>query len=266
LGLVPDRSVRLRVLALPNAKDPDELIRSDPHAWPTLVRAALPVIDFVLQRLEARHDLSSAQGKAAAANEIAEVLAGIASPIEQDHYTNEVASRLKVDAGAVRRLLQAKHQRTSRSRPAATFSPQPSDVRGDTDDDYLLALLMRLREVPGAPPVVGPIDFVLSESRALFAALGSQIPEHLEPYADRARQRLAQVELLPTDKLLEGIELKQLEIRVKRLEAERGQVSTLLRDGAIDAEEAGLLLEKLRREMAEVAQQLPPERERAGIR
>jgi DNA primase len=94
---VADRSVRLRILALPNAKDPDELIRSDARAWPALVQSALPVVDFVLQRLEARYDLKTAQGKSAAAEEIAEVLAGIASPIEQDHYTNEVATRLKVE-------------------------------------------------------------------------------------------------------------------------------------------------------------------------
>src|SRR5438067_13021794 len=71
---VPDRSVRLRVLALPNAKDPDELIRSDPKTWPALVQAATPVVDFVLQQLEARYDLKSARGKAAAAEEIADVL------------------------------------------------------------------------------------------------------------------------------------------------------------------------------------------------
>src|SRR5207244_8599345 len=89
---VADRSVRLRVLALPNAKDPDELIRSDPTAWPALVQAATPVVEFVLQQLEARHDLKSARGKAAAAEEIADVLSGIASPIELDHYTNEAAA------------------------------------------------------------------------------------------------------------------------------------------------------------------------------
>ena len=99
-GPVGARNVA-RVLALPNAKDPDELIRSDASAWPGLVQAATPVVDFVLQQMAARHDLTSAHGKAAAAEEIAEVLTGIASPIEQDHYTNEAAARLKVEPGAV---------------------------------------------------------------------------------------------------------------------------------------------------------------------
>ena len=88
----------------------------------------MPVVDFVLQRLEARHDLKTAQGKAAAAEEIAEVLAGIASPIEQDHYTNEVAARLKVEPGAVRRLLQSKTP--ARSHLQAEPAAKPRRSRG----------------------------------------------------------------------------------------------------------------------------------------
>jgi DNA primase len=261
---VADRSVRLRVLALPNAKDPDELIRNDPNAWPTLVQAATPVVDFVLQQLASRHDLTTAQGKAAAAEEVAEVLAGVASPIEQDHYTNEAAARLKVEPSAVRRLLRSKRPRTAPS-PEPPQSPA-IEVHGDTDDDYLLALLMRLRDLQRPASVTGAIDFVLPESRELYRHLGGEISPDLEPFAARARKHMAQVELLPSDKLIEGIELKQLEIRKKKLEAERIHVSTLLREGAIDLEEAATLLDNVRHEMGNVARQLPPERERAGSR
>ena len=166
------RSVRLRVLALPNAKDPDELIRSNPNAWPALVQAATPVVDFVLQQLEARHDLKTAQGKAEAAEEIAEVLAGIASPIEQDHYTNEAAARLKVEPGAVRRLLRSKRPHAARSVEPTTS--QPVEVRGDTDDDYLLALLMRLRDVPVRGPLKDPSTLCFQKAGSCIATSGAK--------------------------------------------------------------------------------------------
>jgi len=265
---VADRSVRLRVLALPNAKDPDELIRSNPNAWPELVQAATPVVDFVLQQLEARHDLKTAHGKAAAAEEIADVLTGIASPIEQDHYTNEAAARLKVEPAAVRRLLRSKGRR---GLPAPEPAAQPaSEVHGDTDDDYLLALLMRLREVDTAEKragsIEGAIDFVLPQSRELYRGLGTVVPEELEPYAERARRRLADVERLPEHRLIEEIELKRLGIRERLLEAQRRQLSTLLGEGGLDREEAARLLDQYRQEMGDVARQLPPERESAGSR
>ncbi|MDQ6669670.1 MAG: DNA primase [Chloroflexota bacterium] len=263
---VADRTVRLRVLALPNAKDPDELIRSNPNAWPALVQAATPVVDFVLQQLQSRHDLKTAQGKAAAAEEIAEVLAGIASPIEQDHYTNEAAARLKVEPGAVRRLLRSKRQRATRSLEPAT--QRAAEIHGDADDDYLLALLVRLREVDSARAGTlaseGAIDFVLPHSRELYRTFGAAVPPELEPYAERARQRLPDVERLPTDRLIEEIELVRLGIRERLLEAQRRQTSTLLGEGGLDREEAGRLLDQFRQEMIDVARQLPPERERAG--
>jgi DNA primase len=262
---VPARWVQLKVIALPHAKDPDELIRSNPRAWPALVQTAVPVVDFVLQRLEARHDLSTAHGKAAAAEEMVDVLLGIANPIDQDHYVNAVAAVLNVSPENVRRLVKRKNLPARRS-PAAAPA-QVTHVRGDTDDDYLLALLMRLREVPGAPPIEGPIEFALPESRELYRHLGSpDVPLHLEPYAQRARRSLADVERLPTHKLLDDIEFTRLVIRRKKLQADLGDLSNLLREGAIDRNEAERLLDHYSREMGEVAKRLPPERESAGTR
>jgi DNA primase len=270
--IAADRPVRLRVLCLPDGKDPDDLIRSDPSAWPTLVAAAMPVVDFVLQQAEARHDLKTAQGKGAAAEEIAEVLAGIASPIEQDHYTNEAAARLKVEPAALRRLLRSKRQRSAPSIRPEAAEPQPTEVRGDTDDDYLLALLMRLRNVPRTSPMEGQVDFVLPQSRELYRALGAAVPRELEPYAERARRRLAEVERLPQDRLLEAIELTRLRIRGRLLEAQRRQLSALLSEGGLggrqpseDREEAARLLDQYRQQMGDVAQLLPPEQKSAGM-
>jgi DNA primase len=230
-----------------------------------LVRAAMPVVDFVLSRLNTRYDLKTAQGKAAAAAEIADVLAGIADPIEQDHYTNEVAARLSVEPAAVRRLLNTRRQARPPVVEAAPAAPPPTiDVRGDIDDEYLLALLIRLREVQGAPSLEGTITFVLPQSREVYRSLATGVPQELEAYAQRARQRLPDVERLPTDKLLEEIELKRLGIRERLLEGQRRQLSTLLSEGGLDREEAARLLDQYRQEMGEVARQLPPERESAG--
>ena len=259
--LVADRGVRLRVLALPNAKDPDDLIRSDPAAWPALVRAAVPVIDFVLARLETRHDLASAQGKAAAADEIADVLAGVANPIEQDSYTNEVATRLKVDPEAVRRLLRARRQRGRP--PAQAAAPQATVVRGTALDDYLLALLMRLRDL-GEEVQTPDIEFILPESRAVYQTLGGQTPPELEPYAERARRQLELIERLSTRELLRRLEETRLRVKRELLQRRINDIRSLGDDGE---------LRKLVGQMVELAHaidaidlQLSSGRESAGSR
>jgi DNA primase len=262
---MPDSPVRLRIMALPDGKDPDELIRSDPTAWASLVRAALPVIDFVVQRLEARHDLTTVQGKAAAADEMADVLAGVANPIEQDAYTNEVATRLKVEPEAVRRLLRAKRQR----RPAALPLNAPAAVKGDGYDDYLLALLMRLRALGQATPGAGEPEFLLAESRALYRVLGGEIPAELEPYAERARRKIPDVERLSTRELLRDVEATRLRIKreslLRRKDALREAIRSL-GDGDAEVRRLTRQLIELAQGIAAIDQQLWPERESAGSR
>jgi hypothetical protein len=55
-----------------------------------------------------------------------------------------------------------------------------------------------------------------------------------------------------------------LEIRKKKLEAERSHVHALLGEGALEMDEANRLLNQYRQQMEDVARQLQPERERAG--
>jgi DNA primase len=266
--VVPDRAARLLIMALPDGKDPDELIRSDPNAWTALVRQALPVVDFVVERLAARHDLTTAHGKAAAAEEVVEALAGIANPIEQDHYVHLAADTLKVDAAAIRRLLRRTQRGAARREappeaPRAQgegAAPQPLEVKGDTDDEYLLALLMHMRALPEMPPLEGELDFVLAENRALYRVLaeGGTIPPELEPYAERARHRLADVERLPPHRLAADVEFVRNVIRTRLLDTKRQELNALLREGADEVEVAALLVKN--------AQQLPPERESVGTR
>jgi DNA primase len=254
----PGRWVKLKVLALPNAKDPDELIRADASLWPVLVRDAVPVIDFVLQRLGRRHDLSSPQGKRAAADEMLQVLAGIADPIEHDHFINEVASLLATRPETIRGLAR----RGASSRPTP---PQPPvvDARTDPDDDYLLALLMRLRQ---SQPLPGPddVEFVLSESRAVYRSLGGPLPSELDQVARKAERKLADVERLSPQEFEKELERTRLHIRKRLLLREKEEITALAREADVH-EWTGKLID-IAHAIYEVDQQLSPERESAGSR
>jgi DNA primase len=260
---VAGRAVRLRVLALPGAKDPDDLIRENPATWPTLVQGAIPVIDFVLQRVGARHDLASARGKSQAAEEIAEVLAGIAGPIEQDFYVQQAAQLLKTNDGAVRQLVRR------RKRGGAAAQPPPSrSGPGDTIDEYLLALLMRLRELPQVHvPIEGRLEFIHDESRALYEALGSDLPAWLDEYAAGARTWLEAVRRLPAEQLSAEIEQTRRSIRGELLRRQQAQIRQEIRDhgevaAGIDFAEA---LGQIARQIRDL-EEVPREREKAATR
>ncbi|MBV9899215.1 MAG: DNA primase [Chloroflexi bacterium] len=256
----PGRWVQLKVLALPNAKDPDELIRSDATAWPALVRDAVPVIDFVLQRLGSRHDLSTPQGKRAAAEEMLHVLAGIADPIEQDHFINQVASLLSTRPESIRGLLR----RNPAQRTKPTTPPPTVEVRGDPHDDHLLSLLMRMRQLSMPTPSPTEVEFIRPESRAVFQSLGGSLPSELEPFARQAARKLADAERLSPRELEKELERTRLQIKRKLLLREHGEVQPLVR--APGGEAWAQRLSDLSRAINEVDQRLSGERESAGSR
>jgi DNA primase len=257
----PGRWVKLKVLALPYAKDPDELIRNEPGIWPSLVRDAIPVIDFVLQRLGSRHQLNTPQGKRAAADEMLQVLADIADPIEQDHFVNEVARLLATRPATIRGLLRRAGQ------PVRT-SPQPSqavpELRSDPEDTYLLALLLRLRAAPDLAPEPSDLEFLQPESRAVYQALHGSVPSELAPILREAQRQLPLVErLTPRDFQME-LERTRLNIRNRILNRQRVEISS----SGDDAEVRRLVgqLDDLRRGMGDVDQRRSLERESAGSR
>jgi DNA primase len=258
----PGRWVKLKVLALPNAKDPDELIRGDATAWPTLVRDAMPVIDFVLRRLGSRHELNTPQGKRAAAEEMLQVLAGIADPIEQDHFVNEVASLLATRPETIRGLLR---RGTSSRPPVPAAAPAPAaDVHIDAEDGYLLALLTRLRQTPDLATAPANVEFIQSESRAVYHALGGDPPPELQPYTRQVDRQLELVERLTPPEFQRELERTRLAIRKRLLVREQEEIRALARDSGIDAWSEKLF--DLSRAIHAIDQQLVPERESAGIR
>jgi DNA primase len=244
----PAARVRLRVLTLPSAKDPDELIRATPEQWPALVRSASSVIDFVLARLESRHDLVTAEGKAAAADEMSEVLARVANPIEQQHYVQQVADLLKVRDAAVLELVRRKQrglrperldQRDAEGEPPSADEP----LERDSLDEYALALLLHLRRraaggegAAAASWVPAEADLVLPQSRALLREILSQtgpnprVSPPLEPFVRLVEQRLPVIEQASPRDLAQSLDEVQLSLQQRSLETQRLQARQLMRE------------------------------------
>lgn len=60
-----DASMDIRVLVLPDGKDPDEMIRSDgKDAFMALAKSAPTMVEHILQALRLEHDIKSPEGKA----------------------------------------------------------------------------------------------------------------------------------------------------------------------------------------------------------
>ncbi|MHB1296122.1 MAG: DNA primase [Anaerolineae bacterium] len=87
----------IRILALPDGLDPDELILKDRARWDDLVTNALPVADFFFGLVLGQADVSTAKGKREAADRLLPVIAAMDNPVERTHYVQRLAQRLRVD-------------------------------------------------------------------------------------------------------------------------------------------------------------------------
>ena len=172
--------VALRIAVMPEGRDPDDLIRESPDGWDEIVRSAVPYMDFVIPAFAGRHDLSTPQGKARAAEALMPVILSMGNAFEQDRYFGKLAEAL----GVTREQLQAsigKLRPVARERrPAGAQSSAPPSsttvspfASGDREplEEFVLAALLHWPELLDVVGDHTPDEFSRTENRELFTQL-----------------------------------------------------------------------------------------------
>jgi DNA primase len=135
----------MKVIRLPEGKDPDEVMLADINEWQKLVDNASPLIDFMFEKRAVNLDLATALGKSSAVNALLPVLAAISDPIRQAHYLQKLATLVKVDMNTIKMSLNQLKQsgqkrRVTSLKPAAKAGrPLVSHAR----EEYLLTMLLQ---------------------------------------------------------------------------------------------------------------------------
>lgn len=122
IGWQRSSEIEVRIVAMPAGQDPDEVIRTDPALWQTLIDDARPAMDFYLTALTADLDLHEARGKSLAVERLAPLIAQIASEIERKHYVQVLARKIDSDETVVLRALGGRPE--PRGAPARASTPR----------------------------------------------------------------------------------------------------------------------------------------------
>ena len=91
----------LRIVSLPEGRDPDEIVLEDPATWPALLGSAQTIVDYVLDVSAAEVDLEDPKAKAYVAQQVLPLIEDVADPVEREAYRQNLARRLKVDERAL---------------------------------------------------------------------------------------------------------------------------------------------------------------------
>ena len=87
----------LRVSALPEGMDPDDIVRKDPEQWKIIIKKAKPIITHVLDTLTQGQDLGDPKTKSQIANQIMPLIRDVPNPVERDAYRQQLARTLQID-------------------------------------------------------------------------------------------------------------------------------------------------------------------------
>lgn len=159
----------LRVVTLPEGKDPDDLVLSDPEAWKTLIANARPVVIHVMETLVAGQNLEDPKVKSEIAAQVLPLIEDIGNPVEREDYRQRLARLLRVDERAFVGMSTPRAERTPRRRrepaPATAKPPVLTTVRPTRAlEEQTLRLLLHFLEL------LSDLDRFLQQNR--LARLG----------------------------------------------------------------------------------------------
>src|SRR6056297_120998 len=92
----------VRVIRMPEDKDPAEIITDDPDKWSEIIDQAVTVFDFYFQEAFSQYDADQPEGRKKITQELLPVIASLQDRIEQSRWIQELAQRLEVDEDSIR--------------------------------------------------------------------------------------------------------------------------------------------------------------------
>lgn len=115
LGLFAGSPLKVSVLNIPNAKDPDEFIKKfGPERFAQLLNSTDNAIEYRLGRIRTGVDLATDTGRLDYIRQATQLLAGAVSPTERDVYAGRLAEETNVSKTAILSQLQGEVRKTAR--------------------------------------------------------------------------------------------------------------------------------------------------------
>ena len=137
IGLLEPLDLKVRVLRMEGAKDPDEFIKSKGRdAFANLLSASENHVEYRLDTVARKHDLATDEGRVAFLKEASGVIAALGSPVEREVYSMRVAEKAgvgkavvidEVDRARARRIKSARRQEERSIVRETREAAQPKD-------------------------------------------------------------------------------------------------------------------------------------------
>ena len=171
-----------RVLRLPPSHDPDSYVRQvGGEGFRRELEGAIPLMDYLVQKVVARTDLSRVEAKIQALKHIVPRIQKLTDRVAMDHYAAVLAERLRISEARIHEMLRG---------PPPQASGRP--VERDPSADSLRAERLLLQTVLKEPSLAGCLhgDVLEEVQDAPLRALGHLLARWAEEGEDLSPQAL----------------------------------------------------------------------------
>ncbi len=186
----------IRVVILPEGRDPDQVIRSDREAWSALLANAQLLLDYKFDAVRSALDLSQPRQRSQATEELLPLVAAIGDRIVQAHYLQRLARLAQTKESILHQMIARQGRGRGRAREAAAEEEAPTEVKPprDVPEEHCLQLLLHYPELRSEGLALLPDLFWQTENRELLQLwqrvddldeLAVMIPPELEGHFQR---------------------------------------------------------------------------------
>ncbi|MBU1164614.1 DNA primase [Patescibacteria group bacterium] len=140
IDLAISEGLNVKIISLPEGKDPDDLIREDQTKWQEAIKNAQSIIEFHFKKTLKDLDLSKVENKKKAAKELLTVISKLNDKIEQTHWLQKLAEKLNTPEEILREVLPKKI--TDKVEIQESIKEQPKD-RMEILSQQILAIALK---------------------------------------------------------------------------------------------------------------------------
>lgn len=207
IGILRNAGMIVRVLSIPEGKDPDEFIRNKgdagPAAFKNLLESSGNDVEYRLTKLRNQFDFSRPDQKAGYISQALSVIASLQSAVEQDIYVSKLSHELSIDKESIKADLQKLRKKQFSQERKKEYQKLSTDLSGRNDninkekvknlrgaraEEMLIAYLLynndMLRE---ALERIKPSDFVTKFGADLYEYIISKVQAGASPLVTFSR-------------------------------------------------------------------------------
>ena len=191
----------VRVISIPDGKDPDEFIRRHGDkghaAFQNVLDSSGNDMDYRLQKLKTNFDMDSPQGKLDYLNEGVKLLCELDNPMERELYASKLSDDTGVSRDSILEQVKIGLRRKEKSRDKQRFSKMQRDLSGRDDkvnpqradnlrvttaeENLITYLVKNPDKLTYIHEKVSPDDFSTDFNRKLYAYFSDKILKNQDP-------------------------------------------------------------------------------------